>query len=412
MPRSFWWMFFGVGVLIVGLWLWFDRMRMVVPEASTGEQVPVALIGLGVVAIGVGAALALRRGVTPKKKATLGHGQEDNTMHRELHVRYERAAAQFGDEQASIKIDGIYALEALAKEWGALDDGSAQRDECIDLLVFDLCASPTFVYPDGEGSGVAPASTDFSAKVMTADEVDVRQAIVKVIARNLCDVEDPKKPGLWSDHFFDFSGADFAPNADFKGAIFDCEVRFYTATFAGDADFDKATFVGNANFGGATFSGNASFGGATFGGNAIFDQTQFSDIARFTEAVFSEDAGFGGASFSGPAGFDGATFSGDTRFDGVIFSGDAVFSGATFGEDAIFGGVTFCRDVSFDGATFTGFTSFDETEFGRGARFGGVTSSSEADLLAGVQVLSPFLVEPLLELGVGLQQPITGTPEK
>ena len=265
-------------------------------------QAAVAL--LGVLTIGAAGTVAYRRQKTvehqsrrdderAKREADRAHRDRRNDLHR----RYQEAATQLGHKEPVIRIAGVYAIEAIANEWAALDDTSqSQRNACIDLLCGYLRSK----------TGFAKAEDSDELK-MTSSEEAVRNEIASVFARNLVDPKEDSKPGAWSDHRFKLNDTHFA-----------------------NAVFRNAHFLAGVTFVRAHFSGSAWFGGVTFSGSAWFEGVTFSDPAWFEDATFSGPAWFGNATFNGDAEFEGAKFSERVGFAKAILPSSSVFRAAIF----------------------------------------------------------------------------------
>ena len=226
--------------------------------------------------------------------------------------RFNTIITQIGDDQAAVRLAGIYAMAALADDW------QANRQACIDVL----CAYLRTPYePDPGGEHDAAEQLEFQGSR------EARHSAILVIAERL------RKGAAvsWQGADLDFTGVVF-DGGDFSGVVFSGgRVNFSRAAFAiGTSRFNLAEFSGGSvSFEGAKFSGGTVyFGGAVFSGGAVY---------------------FGGSKFTGSAvRLDYAEFSGGTvSFEGAGFSGGTVsFEGAEFSGSAI----------SFTGASFTGGT--------------------------------------------------------
>lgn len=350
-----WWVIAGVLISAAGLGAWWWGLNTWAAEVDTYDKVRTAITGLGVITVGGGAAIAFRRQTTLERQSTLDHSKERRATYTDLHARYQQAAGQLGHERAMIRIAGVYALEALADEWGALGE-KAQRDVCIDLLCGYLRSSPETNFEDHDGLPQA---------VMADDEADVRRAITTVIARHLRDRDDGRAQGEWSNHDYDLTGATFASRTSFQGVH-----------FAGKSVFAEATFIGSANFHLASFHQRAVFDEVTFSGDSRFDWANFHDVTGFDGATFSGHTEFNLANFHQGAWFEHATFSGHASFSGTNFHDEAMFAEATFSGHTEFRDAVFAGSIDFDGTVVPGTKPF-----------------------AGARVPSRYLTAELLELG-------------
>lgn len=247
--------------------------------------------------------------------------------------RFGTASLQLGNDDAAVRLAGVYALTGVAER----TRHRGQIQQCIDVLCgyLRLPYEPNKVgthqtleivkYPD---SDTADLEREKHYKYRQND-VSVRQAIVKVIAVHL----QKNSRSRWSTFDFDFTGVRFV-SADFEGAVFSGkQVSFERAIFEGEKTwFKEVTFNGErTSFNGATFGGDMTwFEGATFRGERTW----------FDEATFAAEQTW----------FEGATFSGErTSFDEVRFSGRwAWFKGVTFSGMEI----DFCDPRQWDSVMF------------------------------------------------------------
>ncbi|WP_331737281.1 pentapeptide repeat-containing protein [Streptomyces sp. NBC_00019] len=300
----------------------------------------------------IGAVLA---GLYAYRKQLLAEGDARRADASQLADRYTTAAEQLGDDQAAVRLAGVYALARLADDW------EEQRQVCIDVL----CAYLRMPY-----------EPDPTAPEHRAGEREVRHTIIRVIRDHL---QTPDASTAWCRHRLDFTGAVF-DSVNFSASHFQGTVTFDGATFSGaEVDFNGATFSGRlVRFDGATFSGaEVTFERATFsgGGQVRFDGAMFSGrTVRFERTTFSGGGQvyFARAMFSGgQVYFTDATFSGgQVRFDGATFSsGQVYFARAMFsGAEVEFTGAMFSgAEVYFTDATFSsGGVYFDSATFSSG----------------------------------------------
>ncbi len=363
---------------------------------------------------GVGAAVTLLLAVRRQQHQELAaaHTTHDAAERRVTEL-YTKAVEQLGNDQAPVRLGGLYALERLAQDTPAL------RQTIVDVICAYLRMPYTPPREDrsekiraAQRAARGPARSDTSGGRDPQEERQVRLTAQRILTAHLR-YDNSKPPGRWwpsrrldpnSRHWqdtrlylvgavlidfdlrtchvgnADFSRATFTGTTAFAGATFSGYARFVGAIFSGDAWFSRATFSGTTAFDGATFSGTTAFDGATFSGDAAFGGATFTAYAAFGGATFSGDAAFGGATFSGDAAFGGATFSGDAAFGEATFSGYAAFVGAIFTGTALFVGATFHDNASFSGATFTGDAWFGGATFTSDALFDGATGLEDADV--------------------------------
>jgi uncharacterized protein YjbI with pentapeptide repeats len=247
---------------------------------------------------------------------------------RTLNERFAMAAGQLGsDKSAAVRLAGVYAMAALADDWGF---SKANQQTCVDVL----CGYLRMPYErlSSEKDSV-PEQLAFLASR------EVRGTVIRVITSHL--QEDAAVS--WEGLNFDFTGAIF-DRSSFHGARFSGgTVHFAYAQFSsGTVNFYEAEFSGaTVHFTGARFSaGGPEFLFAKFTGGTV----------DFVDANFADGTvNFGGAKFSG----------GMVRFNLAKFSGGIVnFSLAEFSGGTVhFGGAQFSGSrVLFADAKFTGGT--------------------------------------------------------
>ena len=327
-------------------------------------------------------------------------------VHAERRSRYTKAVEQLANENAAVRLGGVYTLVGLVDEWLA-DESISDRHQEGQVIINNLCSYIRSPFPlaekideykahkkfeelkEKESENLLSDLEPFELKALskrftnsqdykepediTADyaafheEQDVRRTIFVEMGKRSSLISNKEEsdvtvtPGAWSDFDFDFSRAPiFYPlngltieKGNFSDAKFYADTTFFKVTFNSDAYFNEATFNSDACFGKATFNSIAYFGKATFNSKADFIETTFNSKADFGKATFNSDAYFLGATFANDANFTGVTFTSDAYFLGVSFFNDAYFLGARFFSDADFTGVTFISNAYFRGAIFT-----------------------------------------------------------
>lgn len=186
----------------------------------------------------------------------------------------------------------------------------------------------------------------------------------------------------------DFTGMEFAADANFANFVFPGPAAFEGAHFLGKADFASVHFAFTARFGGTRFDGDAilkqvkfyhvaDFEDAAFASPADFERTEFLrdstgplvPAARFQKVQFGKRADFRGARFTGHAEFVRTQFGGNPRFDEAEFKADANFEGAVLEGTVGLMKTRFCGATKFDGAQFRSEARFGEVEFQKSASF-------------------------------------------
>lgn len=358
------------------------------------------------VGAGTGGAIALllaaRRQWHQEKVAI---ATDHDAAERRITELYTKAAEQLGNENAPVRLAGLYALERLAQ------NNPEHRQTIIDVICAYLrmpFTPPAIATPmpisgespqassrdatDGAGATddleSVPAAEDLADRPhrRQQEELQVRLTAQEILTRHLTRPRDlalvqargftaRTDHPFWPGHSLNLTNAHLTRFTLNRGYLVDA--NFANATFTGHAEFNKATFTGEVSVGGATFTGDARFGGATFTSDARFSGATFSRNANFDSARFLGDAWFGGVTFDGDASFNGVTIAGKAGLGRARFEGTAGFGEATFAQDVWFGGATFNGDAWFNGATFTGDAGFDRAVF-RNTRFNRSTFSSEA----------------------------------
>ena len=167
---------------------------------------------------------------------------------QKFNERFGSAAEQLANDNAAVRLAGVYAMAGLADDW------ADKRQVCVDVL----CG---YLRITREADG----------------EAEVREAILRVIR------DRTRRSGKlsWSALDFDFTGVTIE-NADFARREFSGEVLFDGAEFVGGiasfagAEFGKLSFHGTrfsaaeTTFGGMTVTGGqAEFVGAEFTGDKV-----------------------------------------------------------------------------------------------------------------------------------------------
>ena len=364
-------------------------------------------------------------------------------VHAERRSRYTKAVEQLANENAAVRLGGVYTLVGLVDEWLA-DENVSDRHQEGQVIINNLCSYIRSPFPLAEKIDEYKAHKKFEelkkkeaenllSKVepfelkalsgrftntqdykkpddITADyatfheEQDVRRTIFVEMGKRSSVISNKEEgdvtvaPGTWSDFDFDFSrapifypldgltiekgnfsGAKFYAGTSFIKTIFITVAHFNKATFNSDSSFREATFINDANFSAATFNTEAYFREAAFTAVAYFGEATFNSIVYFPEAIFTSIAYFGDATFNIDAYFSEVTFNNDAYFGDATFNSDAYFSEATFNSNAYFSKVTFNSKVTFAKVTFPSDANFSEATFISNAYFREATFNSNAN---------------------------------
>ncbi|MEU6783882.1 pentapeptide repeat-containing protein [Nonomuraea angiospora] len=402
-PHSMWWWVLPAGLLIgaavwaTSAWLLQDLDQLPI-DKQISARIEAARTALAAAA-GVGAAVTLLLAVRRQRHQELAtaHTTHDAAERRVTEL-YTKAVEQLGNDQAPVRLGGLYALERVAQDTPRL------RQTIVDVICAYLrmpYSPPTDQTGPAEPAVPRAAIAGVSAPVARRDpheEREVRLTAQRILTAHLRYEPLALRPWWqprpadrnlrhWPDIRLDLTGAtlvDFDLNRCRVG-----DVRFTGATFIGDSQLEGTVFTGQAVFGrtaftgdtwleGATFFVGANFGRATFGGGVWFEESTFAGPAHFDQATFTTNAWFEGVTFHGGAWFNEAKFGSiGASFGKAIFNGNARFDKATFAGDVTFNSATF-RDTSFDEVTFAGGAWFEDATFMLGARFAGATFAGEA----------------------------------
>ncbi|MGW4963567.1 pentapeptide repeat-containing protein [Nonomuraea sp. NPDC004186] len=298
-PRSMWWWTLPAALLIGaaawGTTAWLLQDLYTVPVSGrVSARIEATRTALAAAA-GVGAAtllLAVRR--QRHQELTAAHTTHDAAERRVTEL-YGKAAEQLGNDQAPVRLAGLYALERLAQDTPTL------RQTIVDVICAYL--RMPFVPPPGQNpdqSADEPAVPRAAIAGVSApaagrdplEERQVRLTAQRILTAHLRHDEPPPhhrwwqrrppapNPRHWPDITLDLTGAILidldlsycrVDDALFEGATFTRGARFDRATFTGEVSFEEATFNVGSRFDGVVFAGNALFSGATFIGHALFD---------------------------------------------------------------------------------------------------------------------------------------------
>ncbi|WP_197093667.1 pentapeptide repeat-containing protein [Nonomuraea sp. SBT364] len=303
----------GVAAWSTTEWLLQDLNTLPVPE-RVSTRIEVARTALAAAA-GVGAAVTLMLAVRRQRHQELAtaHTTHDAAERRVTEL-YTKAAEQLGNDQAPVRLAGLYALERLAQDTPAL------RQTIVNVICSYLrmpytppCEDRSKKIRAAQRTSRGLARSDTSGGRDPQEELQVRLTAQRILAAHLRYVASPAARGRWLARRIN-SDARHWPDIrlDLAGAVL---VDFDLGTCRmGNADFGGTTFTGDAWFDEAAFTRTASFIGATFAGDARFDGATFTDHTGFGEATFTGSASFRSTAFTGTVWFVGTTFTSGTRF--------------------------------------------------------------------------------------------------
>lgn len=292
-----------------------------------------------------------------KQEAYSSHQERIRQIHAERRSRYTTAVEQLANENAAVRLGGIYTLVKLADEW--LTDSKTTPDETDrmaegQIIINSLCSYIQSPYSLAEKRIFIEDAETFeeSGDKFTNDraalyaEQRIRQVIFNEISKrsSKCNDSNEIKPGKWSVFEFNFTRSPI----------------FYSLNDINleNANFSNSIFYGITNFCGSTFYGGTNFTGVSFEENANFLDVTFQNGVDFTEAFFKKDADFSNATFIEDAIFDSTVFDSSifqvnyTSFHGAKFHGNTSFYKSVFNAQTHFNKATFHKGVNFDNSCF------------------------------------------------------------
>ena len=380
---------------------------------------------LGVITLGE----THRKNNQEKEKNENDHTRQ---VYTERRSRYTKAVEQLADENAAVRLGGIYTLVGLVDEWLADDTlESEEQQKEGQVIINNLCSYIRSPFPLAEEIEEYEARKELEKlqkteseklseeessrlqvllkrfedsgeyekpKDITADyakfheEQDVRRAIFVEMSKHSSDIIKEKGTVIntvqvtWSAFDFDFSRAPiFYPlngltieKGNFSDAKFYADTTFFKVTFNSDANFSKATFHSNAYFGEATFNSNAYFGEATFNSNAYFGEATFNSPVYFRKTTFNSPVYFRKTTFNSPVHFNEANFHSAVYFNEATFNSTVHFRKTTFHSITYFNKATFHSAIYFNEANFHNAAYFNEETFNSIVFFKEATFNSSA----------------------------------
>lgn len=263
-------------------------------------------------------------------------------VHAERRSRYAKGVEQLANENAAIRLGGVYTLVGLTDEW--LADKNLQlkkRQKEGQVIINNLCAYIRSI-PNGL-TGI-----DLESGAAPSDEAKLRQTIFSEISNRI----NPKnqKDSTWEDLKFDFSDSPiFYPlddkvfmNADFQKSNFYELASFSRSKFYGETKFTGSNFYIRSKFDKSEFYGTADFASTRLGmplttnanwknmKNQLRETIRYAPIPRniisanysadFSEAFFEQKVNFNEVYFYIKASFESSNFSIEPDFDSSYFT--------------------------------------------------------------------------------------------
>ena len=378
---------------------------------------------LGVITLGE----THRKNNQEKEKNENDHTRQ---VYAERRSRYTKAVEQLANENAAVRLGGIYTLVGLVDEWLADDTlESEEQQKEGQVIINNLCSYIRSPFPMAakieeyealkeleklqkteseklreaessrlqvllrrfKNSGEYKKPKDISADYAKFhEEQDVRRAIFVEMSKRSSDIIKEKGTVIntvqvtWSAFDFDFSRAPiFYPlngltieKGNFSDAKFYADTTFFKVTFNSDANFGKATFNSNAYFGEATFNSPVYFNEATFNSPVYFNEATFNSPVHFRKTTFNSPVYFRKTTFNSPVHFNEAKFHSTIYFNEETFNSTVYFNKATFNSPVYFNEATFNSPVYFRKTTFNSITYFNKATFHSAAYFNEATFHS------------------------------------
>ena len=263
-------------------------------------------------------------------------------VHAERRSRYAKGVEQLANENAAIRLGGVYTLVGLTDEW--LADKNLQpkkRQKEGQVIINNLCAYIRSI-PNGL-TGI-----DLESGAAPSDEAKLRQTIFSEISNRI----NPKnqKDSTWEDLKFDFSDSPiFYPlddkvfmNADFQKSNFYELASFSRSKFYGETKFTGSNFYIRSKFDKSEFYGTADFASTRLGmplttnanwknmKNQLRETIRYASIPRniisanhsadFSEVFFEQKVNFNEVYFYIKASFESSNFSIEPDFDSSYFT--------------------------------------------------------------------------------------------
>lgn len=275
-----------------------------------------------------------RKNTQEKNKNERDHIRQ---VHAERRGRYAKGVEQLANENAAIRLGGVYTLVGLTDEWLADKNLQPQkRQKEGQVIINNLCAYIRSI-PNGL------TSTDLESGVTPSDEAKIRQTIFSEIS-NRTNPEN-RKNLIWTDLKFDFSDSPiFYPlddkvfmNADFQKSNFYKLASFSRSKFYGETKFTGSNFYIRSKFDKSEFYGTADFSSTRLGmpltinanwknmKNQFKETIKYASIPQnimstnyctdFSEATFTQTVNFNEAYFYIKATFESSNFSHEPNFE-------------------------------------------------------------------------------------------------
>ena len=183
-----------------------------------------------------------------KQEAYRSHQEQIRQIHAERRSRYTKAVEQLANENAAVRLGGIYTLAGLVDEWltdKSLKEESDRRKEG-QVIINNLCAYIRSPFPLAVNMYILQSNKkprDYKGdylldQVKLREEQDIRLTIIKEIKDRLSsnsyvDENHKKiiKKGPWSCFSYDFSATALFYEIDLRESYFEAPVNFSNTHF-------------------------------------------------------------------------------------------------------------------------------------------------------------------------------------
>lgn len=182
-----------------------------------------------------------------------------------LAKRFQDAASQLGNENAAVRLAGVYSMARLADDW------RDQRQTCIEVLCAYLRIS---------------AAADEIANVKH-DERQVQDAIISLIVEHLnTDVVSARPLTSWADNWIDISGIDVT-NFSLSEAVVTAGFKMENAVFRGRTEIHSVTLPESAelSLAGCTVAGDMTMTLDEVEGELILDRLKVERGGEFSASI-------------------------------------------------------------------------------------------------------------------------------
>lgn len=263
-------------------------------------------------------------------------------VHAERRGRYAKGVEQLANENAAIRLGGVYTLVGLTDEWLADKNLQPQkRQKEGQVIINNLCA-----YIRSIPTGLT--SIDLESGAAPSDEAKIRQTIFSEMGNRLN--PENRKNLLWADLKFDFSDSPiFYPlddkvfmNADFQKSNFYKLASFSRSNFYGETKFTGSDFYIRSKFDKSKFHGTVDFSSTRLGRplstnaelrgmkNQLKETIRYASIPRnivstnysadFSKTFFAQKVNFNEAYFYIKATFEFSKFLNEVNFNSSYFT--------------------------------------------------------------------------------------------